>query len=222
MENNDESVTETYHEPLYIPDNPEDNLKADQEESVIESDNKNDDTHTIDDVDALFLCYAKTFKKLPYKLQTMLKLDIAKLFSRYEMKEEICSKESTQKSKKRPAATPLSPKPLPKKSAKISPSSVQNSMSTQNSKSVSLKHEIVTDVISTNIVKRNEPERVKVKIKIPDQTLHMEPDDTEVADTAVAADVAAIYSDIDLPPDIEPVTSMRDSLIFGSTDFIFW
>lgn len=43
-------------------------------------------TTGFEEIDSLFLSYAATFKKLSGVFQTMLKLDIAKLFARYEMK----------------------------------------------------------------------------------------------------------------------------------------
>lgn len=49
----------------------------------------NNDDSNFDEVETLFLSYARTFKKLSPKLQTMLKLDLAKIFARYEMKNAL-------------------------------------------------------------------------------------------------------------------------------------
>lgn len=47
------------------------------------------DSDSFDEIDTLFLSYAGAFKKLSHKWQTMLKLDLAKIFARYEMKNAI-------------------------------------------------------------------------------------------------------------------------------------
>lgn len=61
---------------------------VEQEMQVSQEINKNNSPQQVaaDEIDSLFLSYAGTFKKFSVKIQTMLKLDIAKLFARYEMK----------------------------------------------------------------------------------------------------------------------------------------
>ncbi|CAH0687898.1 unnamed protein product [Spodoptera exigua] len=49
---------------------------------------------SLDGVDHFFLSYADTFKKLPPRMQIMLKLEIATLFNRFELQAEGLSKES--------------------------------------------------------------------------------------------------------------------------------
>ncbi|CAK1582634.1 unnamed protein product [Parnassius mnemosyne] len=46
---------------------------------------KNLNEKKLDDIDQLFQSYATSLKKLPARMQSMLKLDIAKLFAKYEM-----------------------------------------------------------------------------------------------------------------------------------------
>lgn len=47
--------------------------------------NEQKQTRTEDEVDHFFLSYAQSFKKLPSRMQPMLKLDMATLFARYEL-----------------------------------------------------------------------------------------------------------------------------------------
>lgn len=54
----------------------------------------NGNTTDFTEIDNLFKSYAATFKKLSIKLQTMLKLDLAKLFARYEIKNATLNEES--------------------------------------------------------------------------------------------------------------------------------
>ncbi|KAL0879686.1 hypothetical protein ABMA27_003401 [Loxostege sticticalis] len=65
---------------------------------------------TLDDVDFLFLSYARTFRSLAKQFQTMLKLDIAKLFARYEMKNNMNTEEGSKREK--PASESVKPSPV--------------------------------------------------------------------------------------------------------------
>jgi hypothetical protein len=49
--------------------------------------NKNKNKNQLDCIDYLFLNYAKTFKQFPPRKQTMLKLELATLFARFEISE---------------------------------------------------------------------------------------------------------------------------------------
>ncbi|XP_047029120.1 uncharacterized protein LOC124636898 [Helicoverpa zea] len=55
---------------------------------------KSDDKDEIDGVDHFFLSYAQSFKQLPTRMQIMLKLEIATLFSRYEQLAEDAATQS--------------------------------------------------------------------------------------------------------------------------------
>ncbi|KAL0830057.1 hypothetical protein ABMA28_003514 [Loxostege sticticalis] len=65
---------------------------------------------TLDDVDFLFLSYARTFRSLAKQFQTMLKLDIAKLFARYEMKNNMNTDERNKREE--PASESVKPSPV--------------------------------------------------------------------------------------------------------------
>uniref|UniRef100_A0A2H1V9R7 SFRICE_017045 n=1 Tax=Spodoptera frugiperda TaxID=7108 RepID=A0A2H1V9R7_SPOFR len=71
------------------PKTSEDNLNEGTSECEVKKD-------SLDGVDHFFLSYAETFKKLPPRMQIMLKLEIATLFTRYELQAEGMSKESIE------------------------------------------------------------------------------------------------------------------------------
>lgn len=56
--------------------------------------NKMKNSSQLDGVDHFFLSYAQSFKKLPSRMQIMLKLEIATLFSRYELQAEGVTSDS--------------------------------------------------------------------------------------------------------------------------------
>uniref|UniRef100_A0A2A4JPR3 MADF domain-containing protein n=1 Tax=Heliothis virescens TaxID=7102 RepID=A0A2A4JPR3_HELVI len=55
---------------------------------------RTDDKEKLDGVDHFFLSYAQSFKQLPSRMQIMLKLEIATLFSRYELQADGVTRES--------------------------------------------------------------------------------------------------------------------------------
>ncbi|KAJ8718365.1 hypothetical protein PYW08_002602 [Mythimna loreyi] len=59
-----------------------------------ESTDDEEDSQKLDGVDHFFLSYAQSFKKLPVRMQIMLKLDIATLFARYELQADGVTPES--------------------------------------------------------------------------------------------------------------------------------
>ncbi|XP_028156626.1 uncharacterized protein LOC114350154 isoform X2 [Ostrinia furnacalis] len=64
----------------------------DKEQPTIAAKLEQDFKTALDEIDLLFLSYAKTFRTLSKQFQTMLKLDMAKLFTRYEIKNDMLSK----------------------------------------------------------------------------------------------------------------------------------
>ncbi|KAJ8714452.1 hypothetical protein PYW07_002677 [Mythimna separata] len=72
-------------------DESEDSSKETEEQ---ESTDEEQDDQKLDGVDHFFLSYAQSFKKLPVRMQIMLKLDIATLFSRYELQADGVTPES--------------------------------------------------------------------------------------------------------------------------------
>lgn len=76
---------------------------------------KNEQKFKFDGVDYFFLSYAETFKKFPARVQSMLKLEMASLFARYELQAEAGSGASvsgmTQESKSFNQTYSSSPEP---------------------------------------------------------------------------------------------------------------
>lgn len=195
---NDEIVTET---------------RYDNDETIFKTGNENDEIQTVDEIDALFLSYAHTFKKLSSKLQTMLKLDMAKLFSRYEMKEDLLT---MHESRKRPAIKLKEPLQLPPKKTKtvieLDPLT-KHTYSKVNklvSKSVKLSEQRPVGNKMFTSAKINESEFKKYTIY--DEPQYILPDNSEDNLKAVAGDVTSNLDYIANPEDnLEAETTLVTS-----------
>lgn len=84
---------------LYLPnentansDSSIDQSNTLEQETQESSDEEEEDQ--LDGVDHFFLSYAQSFKKLPVRMQIMIKLEMATLFSRYELQADGVSPES--------------------------------------------------------------------------------------------------------------------------------
>ncbi|XP_063831846.1 uncharacterized protein LOC135081058 isoform X2 [Ostrinia nubilalis] len=85
-----EYLDEDLEDDFYLADPLKESL--DKEQPTIAAKLEQDFKMALDEIDLLFLSYAKTFRTLSKQFQTMLKLDMAKLFTRYEIKNDMLSK----------------------------------------------------------------------------------------------------------------------------------